>query len=51
VEDALEMKKRDEKDDEPLEKQKTVAPLNPPRNVQRGQHQHLVCPFGFSSRL
>jgi len=50
VEDAL---KRKEKDggDEPLGKQKIVAPLNPPRNVQRGQQKHPVCPFGFSSRL
>lgn len=50
VEDAL---KRKEKDggNEPLGKQKIVAPLNPPRNVQQGQQKHPVCPFGFSSRL
>jgi catalase len=49
VEDALERKNRD--GDEPaFDGQKTVAPLNPPRNVPRGR-QPLVCPFGFSSRL
>lgn len=30
-------------------RERNVAPLNPPRNVGRGAK--LVCPFGFSSRL
>jgi Catalase len=47
VEDGLDRKKRD--NDHAFTRQKTVAPLNPPRNVPRVQRP--VCPFGFSSRL